>query len=1065
VTLTEAVMDVSWGGADALLGVATQAGVSILSESVLCCSCVEGLAVMQQSAQRLYVERSRSNKAYPEVLVPSINVKGCASNGNQIVLWDGKQVEVYQTSDTGVPNRSNEFSASAASIGLSQESMFIVDKDDPLALKVLNWGGTLKQTISMSESMGIPSHIDICGNFMAVATKGSMVRVFNVGRREAKQQGGLIEFNREEILWQAIQGPGENPPVKQNAPKGEIVSVRTNANGHRVSIIANVRRPNGLCHADTRIYIFDSETDTFTTHDFGHRYPVAHYWDPEEPRLLAVESHLSITAKKEMISEGQVPDERAEISIFVATAEHGVALQDSFMLEEGQSSLIGLNVPFVHFIDRCGQEGQEPSHNATPRLGCKVMRDFKGMEDIDKETKVALLDFSFHLTIGNMDAAYQAVKRIKSQTIWENMAQMCVKTKRLDVAEVCVGNMGDARIAKALRDAKQEKELDACVGLLALHLGLIDDAKQLFIGCERYDLLCELHQARGEWEEAIAVAERHDRIHLRPIYFNRARFLEETGDTQLAIKAYEEANCHQKEVPRMLYTRGKLTELENYIMEKDDHVMTAWWAQYCESKGQYDQALKLYMRAQDYLAQVRVLCFLDQYERAMDVCHETNDPAALYHLARQLEAQGNTRGAIELYSQAGGSNHAIRLARQTGEMPGQLLGLAMHSTPRLMIDSARHFEEQGDHAKAVALYAKAGETARALELCFEAQLFDALSDMVESIDENTVSAETMAKCGQFFVEHQQYDKAVHLYVKAKELDQAIDLCFNHNILITEEMAEAMTPDKAEGEGADNSARSALLFKLAKCCKRQGNYHLACKKYTQAGDKIKAMKALIKSGDTEKISFFANVSRKKEIFIMAANFLQTLDWHNDQAIMKNIIQYYVKANALNSLSGFYEACSQVEIDEYRDYEKAFSALKEALKYMIKARVPDKEERMASLQQRIFMVEKFVHARKLVKQDPEQMIKLCNSLLDTPDVESGIRVGDVYALCVEYYHSTGDMNNAYSLIQRMREAKIILSPYLDREMIESIFRAVGLDPVADDELGEDIEEEVGEEIMGD
>ena len=66
---------------------------------------------------------------------------------------------------------------------------------------------------------------------------------------------------------------------------------------------------------------------------------------------------------------------------------------------------------------------------------------------------------------------------------------------------------------KALRDAKQEKELDACVGLLALHLGLIDDAKQLFIGCERYDLLCELHQARGEWEEAIAVAERHDRSH------------------------------------------------------------------------------------------------------------------------------------------------------------------------------------------------------------------------------------------------------------------------------------------------------------------------------------------------------------------------------------------------------------------------------------------------------------------------------------------------------------------------------------------------------------------------
>jgi intraflagellar transport protein 140 len=29
--------------------------------------------------------------------------------------------------------------------------------------------------------------------------------------------------------------------------------------------------------------------------------------------------------------------------------------------------------------------------------------------------------------------------------------------------------------------------------------------------------------------------------------------------------------------------------------------------------------------------------------------------------------------------------------------------------------------------------------------------------------------------------------------------------------------------------------------VAKCCKRQGNYHLASKKYVQAGDKLKVMK--------------------------------------------------------------------------------------------------------------------------------------------------------------------------------------------------------------------------------
>lgn len=55
---------------------------------------------------------------------------------------------------------------------------------------------------------------------------------------------------------------------------------------------------------------------------------------------------------------------------------------------------------------------------------------------MDEKTSAALLDFSLHLTVGDMDKAYAAVRLIKSTTVWENMAHMCVKTRRLDVAEV-----------------------------------------------------------------------------------------------------------------------------------------------------------------------------------------------------------------------------------------------------------------------------------------------------------------------------------------------------------------------------------------------------------------------------------------------------------------------------------------------------------------------------------------------------------------------------------------------------------------------------------------------------
>ena len=54
------------------------------------------------------------------------------------------------------------------------------------------------------------------------------------------------------------------------------------------------------------------------------------------------------------------------------------------------------------------------TENASPRLVArKTMRDFVGLEKSDKNTKDAMLNFSFYLTIGNMDEAFKAIKLIK----------------------------------------------------------------------------------------------------------------------------------------------------------------------------------------------------------------------------------------------------------------------------------------------------------------------------------------------------------------------------------------------------------------------------------------------------------------------------------------------------------------------------------------------------------------------------------------------------------------------------------------------------------------------------
>ena len=56
--------------------------------------------------------------------------------------------------------------------------------------------------------------------------------------------------------------------------------------------------------------------------------------------------------------------------------------------------------------------------------------------------------------------------------------------------------------------------INVCAAVVAVQLGLVQDAEKLYEACGRYDLLNELYQASGQWEKALKVAQEKDRIHL-----------------------------------------------------------------------------------------------------------------------------------------------------------------------------------------------------------------------------------------------------------------------------------------------------------------------------------------------------------------------------------------------------------------------------------------------------------------------------------------------------------------------------------------------------------------------
>jgi len=66
--------------------------------------------------------------------------------------------------------------------------------------------------------------------------------------------------------------------------------------------------------------------------------------------------------------------------------------------------------------------------------------------------------------------------------------------------------------------------------------------------------------------------------------------------------------------------------------------------------------------------------------------------------------------------------------------------------------------------------------------------------------------------------------------------EAMELCVEQKFTITDAIAERLTAPKGAA-GLDEQTRVRLLEKMGECCSLQGSYHLAAKKYTQAGNKV------------------------------------------------------------------------------------------------------------------------------------------------------------------------------------------------------------------------------------
>ncbi|XP_023147519.2 intraflagellar transport protein 140 homolog isoform X1 [Amphiprion ocellaris] len=1044
------VTQLQWGSSLNLLAANNSNTVLILCEHVMSAHFSQQVAAVQLTPVQLSI--TQFSTGLHLALQSEIHIKGVCVTKDSVTVWNGKQVIVYELSGT-ILRITGSFPCDSHVVAVHGENLYTVE---PNRVQIRTPQGTVKQLLTFSKAEGNPVLLSVCQSYLVVGTDTAHIRVFDLSRRDAKAYCSAKSL------------------ADQIANLGALRSVKCNANGSQVSML--ISQVNG--RPDHKVYFYDVEMDTVTHFDFftgrpssgisqpeeseKHQFqgteligrcPVSHFWDESEPRLFVCET-VPISSES---SSTRFMD-RVDVSVVTlfCTQEHGLLLQDCFPKPPGLQALLALDVPYYCFSCKPGEKDpglaevspppSQTSKGATAQFPHMVsrrpLRDFVGLENCEKATRDAMLNFSFYLTIGDMDEAFKSIKLIKSKAVWENMARMCVKTRQLDVARVCLGNMGNARAAKALKEVEAEPEPEAQVAMLAIQLGMLEDAEKLYKNCQRYDLLNSFYQASGQWHQALDTAETHDRIHLRTTYYSYAKYLESMGDKQQALTYYEKSDTHRVEVPRML--QDDTSSLEFYVHKMKDKNIYKWWAQYLESQSDMGSALRFYELAQDYLSLVRVHCYMGNIQKASEIANDTGDRAASYHLARHYEGHDDIKQAVHFYTRAQAYNNAIRLCKENN-LDDQLMNLALLSNPEDMMEAACYYEEKGTHMdRAVALYHKAGYVSKALELAFATQQFSALQLIAEDLNENSDPA-LLARCSDFFITHSQYEKSVDLLVAAKKYHQALELCLAQNLTITEDLAERMTI--TDSKDLSEEARKELLEKIADCCMRQGNYHLATKKYTQAGSKLKAMRALLKSGDTEKIIFFANVCRQKELFIMAANYLQSLDWRKNPEILKTIIGFYTKGRAPELLAGFYEACAQVEIDDYQNYEKALDALTEASKCLSKSKeasAGQHEARLADLQHKITLIKKFVHIRRLYAEDPREAAQLCEALLEEPELDPAVRIGDAFGFLIEHHCQQGSFQVAYRKLEELQ--KMLPSQnvryYISQASLEALQEETGI-----------------------
>jgi hypothetical protein len=237
--------------------------VIVLSESVMHSSMSGDISVVQCSNNSVSIHLGGLTEAWVEDT--SLVIKGLSVARSCFAVWSGKMARVYRVD---AQLRSIEpiepfltpglAMAVADSVHITEESLFIADQS---LVRVVNFFGVQKGSISFTEAEGLPSHVDINGKFLAVLTNTGVIKILDVtAPTKPKLLGSAgrvydpvtgMEIGASSLIGKPVSGAGSSSSANNNNNQlGDdgngnskancylnVRKIRVNCDGTRVAVL------------------------------------------------------------------------------------------------------------------------------------------------------------------------------------------------------------------------------------------------------------------------------------------------------------------------------------------------------------------------------------------------------------------------------------------------------------------------------------------------------------------------------------------------------------------------------------------------------------------------------------------------------------------------------------------------------------------------------------------------------------------------------------------------------------------------------------------------------------